>query len=44
MKTYNMVYYVFDIGNGEIRYLTLNNLNYLDDNKVNEIINNLIIK
>lgn len=44
MKTYNMVYYVFDIGNGEIRYLTLYNLNYFDDNKVNEIINNLIIK
>lgn len=43
-KTYNMLYYVFDIGNGEIRFLTLYNLNYFDDNKVNEILENLIIK
>ena len=43
-KTYNMLYYVFDMGNGEIRFLTLYNLNYFDDNKVNEILDNLIIK
>lgn len=43
-KTYNMVYYVFDLGNGEIRFLTLYNLNYFDENKVKEILNNLIIK
>ena len=43
-KTFNMIYYVFDMGNGEIRFLTFYNLNYFDDNKVKEILNNLIIK
>ena len=43
-KTFNMIYYVFDMGNGEIRFLTLYNLNYFNDNKVKEILNNLIIK
>lgn len=43
-KTYNMIYFVFDNGNGEIRFLTLYNLDYFNDQKVNEILNNLIIK
>lgn len=43
-KTYNMIYYVFDIGNGEIRFLTLYNLDYFDDNKVEEILNDLVIE
>ncbi len=43
-KTYNMAYYVFDMGNGENRFLTLYNLDYFDDNKINEIISNLMVK
>ena len=44
MRTNNMVYYLFDTGNGEIRYLTLYNLDYFTDDKINEILNNLVIK
>lgn len=43
-RTYNMVYYVFDVGNGEIRFLTLYNLDYFTDEKINEILSNLVIK
>ena len=43
-KTYNMAYYVFDLGNGEIRFLTLYNLDYFDDNKVKDILGSLTIK
>lgn len=44
MRTYNMVYYLFDMGNGEVRCLTLYNLDYFDNDKINEILSNLVIK
>ena len=44
MRTNNMVYYLFDMGNGEVIYMTLYNLDYFDNNKINEILSNLVIK
>ena len=43
-RTYNMIYYVFDIGNGERRFLTLYNLEYFNEDLINEILSNLVIK